>query len=285
MRPVAASREIALECKADPDAPAVPLDEHRVTQVLTNLLNNALKFTPAGGKVTMVVRESRAQPGFVEAAVRDTGRGIAADQRERIFDRLYQVNSGDAATGQGVGLGLYICRELARLHGGDIHVESAEGHGSVFTLRLPKDASARRSRVLVVDDDPALRGLLREVLEKADFNVSDAGDGAGALQAMRRQPPDLVLLDLHMPGRDGAETLRDIRRHWGQVPVIIHTGHTDGALMSRAMEFSPFTLLAKPCPPERLVRTVRALNQHHHGGRARAVAPHAAPVPELEVMP
>lgn len=138
----AAERGITLDCSAAPDLRPVPLDGSRITQVMTNLLNNALKFTPRGGAVSVRIENCPHDEIFQRVIVRDTGRGIPADQIERIFDRLYQVKSGDAASEVGIGLGLYICRELVRLHGGDIAVESTPGLGSTFTFTLPRCAPA-----------------------------------------------------------------------------------------------------------------------------------------------
>ena len=136
LQPAARESSIALHCSATPDLPDVTLDEHRITQVLTNLLNNALKFTPEGGSVEVRVGLCAAHPAL-EFAITDTGRGIPADQMEHIFDRLYQVKAGDATTAQGIGLGLYICREIVRLHGGEISVTSEPGAGSTFRFTLP----------------------------------------------------------------------------------------------------------------------------------------------------
>ena len=135
----------ALTCVAAADLPDVMLDEHRITQVLTNLISNALKFTPADGRVE--VRVAAPALAEIEFTVTDNGRGIPADHLEQVFDRLHQVKAGDASTGQGIGLGLYICRELVRLHGGDISVSSTLGAGSTFRFTLPvkpesPDASA-----------------------------------------------------------------------------------------------------------------------------------------------
>jgi CheY-like chemotaxis protein len=244
----------------------VLLDESRLTQVISNLLNNALKFTDAGGRVVVRVGWSIDRPDSVEVSVSDTGCGIPAEQLGRVFDRLYQVRSGDATTEQGIGLGLYICRELVRLHGGNISVDSELGAGTTFTFTLPKAAAAPASRspranLLVVDDDPAMREILSQVLEQAQFNVAMAEDGRAALQQIQRQVPDAVVMDLEMPGMDGPTTLREIRKHWGALPVILHTGRTDGPLLSQALEWSPFTVLAKPCPMEQLIQAVRGLER------------------------
>ncbi len=265
LRPAAMGKRIELSCEVEPGLPTVDLDESRITQVITNLLNNALKFTEPGGHIAARVSASPEQGDAVEVSVSDSGRGIPEEQLGRIFDRLYQVKSGDASTEQGVGLGLYICRELVRLHGGDISVESKVGTGSKFTFTLPLRPAPHRANLLLVDDDPAMREILCGVLERAQFTVATAEDGQSALQQIRRQMPDVVLMDLEMPGLDGPATLQEIRKHWGALPVILHTGHVDGPLLNRALEWSPFTVLAKPCPMEQLVRTVRGLDRRGQG--------------------
>ncbi len=267
----ASGKTIALECDIEPDLPKVELDENRITQVVTNLLNNALKFTEPGGRITVAVAASPDKHGHVEVSVSDTGRGIPPGQMERIFDRLYQIKTGDATTEQGVGLGLYICRELVRLHGGDIRVESQPGVGSTFTFTLPVTApEEHRSTLLLVDDDPAMREILSTILRRAEFDVQTAEDGREALQHIRKQKPDMVLMDLEMPGMDGPTTLQEIRREWGTLPVVLHTGHVDGPLLSRALEWAPFTVLSKPCPMDQLVQTVRDLDRHRSGDTSHA---------------
>ena len=261
LRPAAKGKRIELSCEVEPGLPVVSLDENRITQVITNLLNNALKFTEPGGRIVARVGASPEEPETLEVSVSDSGRGIPAEQLGRIFDRLYQVKSGDASTEQGVGLGLYICRELVRLHGGDISAESTVDVGSKFTFTLPLQPLLHRANLLLVDDDPAVREILSRVLERAEFTVSTAEDGESALQQIRRQMPDVVLMDLEMPGLDGPATLQEIRKHWRSLPVILHTGHVDGPLLTRALEWSPFTVLAKPCPLDQLVQTVRDLDQ------------------------
>lgn len=261
LSPAARGKNINLDFEEEPHLPAVHFDESRIAQVVTNLLNNALKFTPPGGSIIARVSQAPEQSDMLEVSINDSGRGILREQQERIFDRLYQVKSGDASTEQGIGLGLYICRELVRLHGGDISVESEVGVGSTFTFTLPKQAASQRANLLLVDDDPAMRDILRRILERAEFEVATAGDGEAALKQIHKQVPDMVLMDLEMPVMDGPTTLQEIRRRWGPIPVVLHTGHVDGPLLNRALEWSPFTVLSKPCSMDQLVQTMRGLER------------------------
>jgi PAS domain S-box-containing protein len=259
LQPAARGKNIELTLEAQSDLAPVLADASRLAQVVTNLLNNALKFTPEGGRISVQVGESLDSTAYAEVTIKDTGCGIPHEQLDRIFDRLYQVKTGDSSTEQGVGLGLYICRELVRLHGGDIAVESNLGAGSTFSFTVPLVGTRREASLLLVDDDPAMRDILRRVLEREHFTVATASDGHEALQAMRRHLPDVVLMDLEMPGMDGSTALEEIRKHWGAVPVILHTGHVGGELIHRAMQYRPSIVLSKPCPMDRLVETVRAV--------------------------
>jgi len=257
--PVAARKQIILHEEVQSDLPNFPFDENRLMQVLANLVNNALKHTPENGRVTITAGEAPEHPGSIQVCINDTGCGIAPAEAERIFERLYQVPLNDGGSPQGVGLGLYICRELVQSHGGKIWVESELGHGSTFSFVIPKEQASEAIHVLFVDDEARMRDLMRRALERQGFQVTTAEDGAVALEKMRQELPEVVITDLEMPNTDGVETLRQIRKNWGLLPVIILTGFPDTEIMRRAMEFSPFTLLAKPCPTEQLIETIRSL--------------------------
>lgn len=259
MGPVAARKQISLRGEVQPGPPIFPFDKNRMMQVLQNLVNNALKFTPEGGSITVTAGDALEQPGFSKICVKDSGQGIPAADLDRIFERLYQVRTAQEETQQGVGLGLYICRELVESHDGKIWVESVVGQGSTFCFIIPKTRRCEGTHVLVVDDDPLATQLLEQTLGRADFQVTTANNGQAALEQMAQQLPDIVIMDLEMPVKDGPQTLEEIRHRWGFLPVIILTGHVDEAIVARAMRFSPFTLLGKPCPTEQLVGTVRAL--------------------------
>jgi PAS domain S-box-containing protein len=260
-QPRAAEKKITLQAQIPPDLPDVPMDEVRITQVITNLLNNAIKYTPSEGTIVMKAGDAPASPELLEVSIADTGCGIRPEDQERIFDRLYQVKAGDATTEQGVGLGLYLSRELVQLHGGSIRVTSEVGKGSTFSFVLPRSRHFLHANVLVVEDDPDLLEMVRQILESERFNVRTARDGLEGLHEMRRQAPDIVMLDLAMPNLSGPAMLGEIRKDWGQIPVIVHTGFSDGELMKQALPFSPFTLLAKPCLAEQIVETVRRVQR------------------------
>jgi CheY-like chemotaxis protein len=157
---------------------------------------------------------------------------------------------------------------LVRLHGGEIDVESELGVGSTFTFSLGQQDPLRRYNLLLVDDDPALRDILCKVLEKADFEVATAEDGQAALLQIHRRIPDAVLMDLEMPVMDGPTAIQEIRKQWGEIPVVIHTGCVEGPLLNRALQLSPSNVVPKPCPMEQLVqimldlKPVRSASRH-----------------------
>ncbi len=135
MESIAAERDITLRSRIEEGLPAVRADEARVAQIVGNLLGNALKFTEPGGWIEL--RARRVDDAWVEVAVRDAGKGIAPEVKDRVFDRLFQVGNGDSVLESGLGLGLNICRDLVELHGGRIDVDSEVGRGSTFRFTLP----------------------------------------------------------------------------------------------------------------------------------------------------
>jgi signal transduction histidine kinase len=128
---------IALEPRFTPDLPEVTIDPLRITQVVSNLIDNGLKFTPEGGRVDIDVRMHPETKDWIQVSVSDTGKGIEKDHLPHIFERLYQVRDGSEQSRMGLGLGLFICREIVRLHGGDLTVTSQLGKGTTFTFSLP----------------------------------------------------------------------------------------------------------------------------------------------------
>ena len=262
-----------------PDEPLfVDADPTRMAQVVANLLHNAAKFTPEGGRITLTAAE---EEGRVALSVRDDGAGIAPEYLERIFELFAQgPPSLDRPLG-GLGLGLTLARRLAELHGGTLGAMSGGvGAGSEFVVRLPKAAragvegalgerkaadprAARASdagrRVLVVDDNADAREALRLLLEDEGHDVRIAGDGPSALESAARFPPEVVLLDIGLPGMDGYEVARALRSVPGSEHALIVAvsgyGQAEDRERSRIAGFDLHLL--KPVAPERLLEIVR----------------------------
>ena len=228
-RSLAAQKGIRLTTH-DAGAPAeVVLDRQRVRQVLVNLLGNALKFTVAG---EVRVETGGASDAELRIAVHDTGPGIAAEQQEAIFEEFRQAQGSLSGT----GLGLAISRRLARVMGGEISLQSEPGRGSVFHLRLPLDCRIPAAVVnagdqpadgqtvlFSVDDDPSVAPLLRKMLTGHGYHVV-ASTSPGTITAeVRSVQPAAILLDVHMPGRDGHDILRDLKSDpaTSEIPVIV----------------------------------------------------------------
>ena len=258
-------RGLQLAWYAAPAIPAVMADRDRVLQVLSNLLGNAVKFSPVGAEV-----ELRAEPrgGEVVFTVHDQGRGIAAEDLPRIFDRFWQ---GPLSRG-GAGLGLAIARGIVESHGGRIWAESTPGGGSTFSFSLPLSAKApaeavqpaagdgrgERLRVLIVDDHPAVRRGLRELLRRRPglVVVGEAATAAEALERTAELSPDVVLMDLNLPG-GGLDATRRIAREHPAAHVLILTAEPDDGCVRAALAAGARGYLRKSTDPASLVSAIR----------------------------
>ena len=256
---------------------AVLADEKRLRQVLLNLLGNAVKFTDHG-TVRLGVRrldttlDDRARLHF---EVQDTGIGISADDTQSIFEPFEQVGDSHRRAG-GTGLGLAISRQLVRLMGSDIHVESGPSVGSVFSFDLtvpigePAGLAARapprgitgyagkRRLVLIADDVQGNRDMLADLLRPLGFDTTEAADGAQVFLAMVEQPADLILMDMAMPVMDGLEATRRVRAHaaWSAVPIIAISANASDIDSSRCIEAGASAFLPKPIDRDALLDEV-----------------------------
>lgn len=209
-------------------------DPVRLAQVFSNLLVNAAKFTPAGGKIEVAIERERER---VRVTVRDSGRGIAGDQLRRIFEPFVQADRPRDALQGGLGLGLAIVKSLVERHGGEIRVYSAGvGRGSEFTVELPTierhevpstveapaPSSARgQVRVLVVDDNADIAELLSEALRIEGFQTAVEYDARTAIERWRSFAPHAAVLDVGLPEMDGYELAKQVRAEHGQDPTLI----------------------------------------------------------------
>ncbi|WP_308016536.1 response regulator [Jidongwangia harbinensis] len=224
----ALSRHKSLEVTVAAAPLPVFADRVRLRQIVTNLLSNAIKFTPEHGRIYLAARRVGAD---IAISVADTGPGIAAADQQRVFDEFQQVGEPHAAAA-GTGLGLALARRLVQAHGGRIELESIVGHGAKFTVYLPATSAHTASPgdlagacpgVLIVEDDPAAAQLLSAYLEKAGYRLHVARTGEEGLAAARACPPEVILLDVQLPGIDGWEVLARLKddERLRNVPVVI----------------------------------------------------------------
>jgi len=245
----------------------VDADEVRMEQVASNLIGNAIKFTPPGGRIAIEV-----EPLGESAVLRvsDTGSGIVENLIDKVFDSFVQgSNAIDRAQG-GLGLGLALVKALVQLHGGSVEVKSAgPGQGSVFTVRLPsirpaaRDAAAKQGedqrqrslrRILIVEDNEDGREALRTLLVLAGHEVHEAADGLSGIEAVAKLAPDLALIDIGLPGIDGYEVARRIRttEKGRAMRLIAISGYGQPGDRRRAMEAGFDAHLTKPVAIQRL---------------------------------
>jgi PAS domain S-box-containing protein len=270
---------LAFRCELEEPYPLrIRADDRRLRQVLINLLGNAVKFTPAGGDVQLEVRARRsaAQHWLITFAVIDTGIGIAEHELPRIFDPFYQVLERKA---EGIGLGLAITRRLVEAMAGELKVNSVPGKGTTFTLTLEtaelaggstlapaeppsvKGYRGARRTVLVADDHAENRAVLANYLAPLGFDVIEAVDGEEAVAAVVNNAPDIVLMDLVMPGLDGFEAVERIRalrlRTQPKVAAVSANAFEDARTRSLAQGCDAF--LTKPVDFDELRNTLGSL--------------------------
>jgi CheY-like chemotaxis protein len=284
MRPQAQAKSQALHLDADPGVPErVLADRTRVKQILFNLLNNAVKFSDRGVVVLDLHRASgedgRAELEFV---VTDTGIGMDQATLARLFQRFSQGDESRARRHGGAGLGLEISRSLARLMGGDVSARSVPGEGSSFSLRIPMrvvDAAPNAApalagpempaggtgmlRILVAEDHPVNRQYMAALLEGMGHQAHFAGNGLEAVQAVREQRFDIVLMDLHMPLLDGVAATLSIRgladSVSATVPIIALTADAFAQTRERGLLAGMNAFLTTPVSPVKLSATLRRL--------------------------
>ncbi|NTU79364.1 MAG: PAS domain S-box protein [Chloroflexales bacterium] len=294
----AKAKQIALSVTIDPQVAALYADERRLTQILVNLLANAVKFTPGEGAVGLEVRGD-AERHTITFTVWDTGIGIAEENLPRLFQPFVQIDSGLNRQYEGTGLGLSLVRRLTEAHQGWVGVESALGYGSRFSVTLPwsaepraptlaatapasacpqralrrsaaplstaqattPEAGAARPRILLVDDSTEHRQIIKDYLQAHGYAVRVAHNGLEALAMAREEPPAFVLMDIQMPKMDGLEAIRRLRddARLRAVPVLALTALAMPDDRKRCLDAGATAYLSKPIRLQDLLATIRAM--------------------------
>ena len=287
IRPAADAKSIRLQTILDPAAGPISGDADRLQQIVWNLLTNAVKFTPKGGRVQIRVQRV---DSHVEIVVTDSGVGISREFLPYVFDRFRQADASSTRIHGGLGLGLSIVHQLVDLHGGTVSVQSdGEGTGATFTINLPfvgvistqKESetvnpvysdeintldglpSLEGLKVLVVDDEADTRELIQQVLKECGSEVILSRSVAEALEALEKHKPDILISDLGMPDEDGYSLISKIRAlpldHGGHIPAAALTAYARAEDRMRVLRSGFQFHLPKPVDAAELVTVVASL--------------------------
>jgi CheY-like chemotaxis protein len=229
------------------------VDPDRITQTLTNLLGNAIKFSPRGTTVSLA---GSIAGGMFSFRIADEGRGVPLDKLETIFERFQQVDASDSRDKGGSGLGLAICRSIVNAHGGSIWAEPNSPCGTVFRFTVPlRQAEASftvsggdgKPRVLIVEDDADLARVLTTSLQRQGIPTQHVSTGQAAIDVCRRARPALLVLDLALPDIDGFAVVDTLRREPGllDVPVVVYSVTEVGAADRARLRLGPTSFLTK----------------------------------------
>lgn len=298
MAPRAAGKKQVLSIDIAPDLSARQLhgEAGHLEQVLHNLLDNAVKFTPPGGRIGLAVALQDENDASVQLRfeVWDTGIGIDRDNQRHLFSPFWQADSSLTRNHEGMGLGLAICKKLVdRMNEGELGLESEPGHGSTFWLRIRLDkarterhktsgnrfAHIRGARILVTEDNLLSQTILGGLLESAGAIVQYAHNGVEALEQLRKNRIELVLMDVQMPEMDGFETTRAIRNDpaLAELPVIALTAHASKENRRRCLDAGMNDFLGKPFTPAALYAKLAYWLPPRHDTEEQIVAPSKAP--------
>ncbi|MBN1780591.1 hybrid sensor histidine kinase/response regulator [bacterium] len=252
--PQARKKQIRLTWESN--APVVPLyaDENKIIQVLNNLLNNAFRFTNAGGSIHI---HARNHDTYIEFSVRDTGIGISEIDQKRLFSKFEQVERLNVSGYKGTGLGLSICKGLVEKHDGRIGVRSELGKGAVFFFTIPK---LPFPKVMIVDDEKEILQTIRAILKKDHFETVEAEDGMTALRLAVETRPSLILLDMHLGKMNGYELIGRLKQdsRTTQIPLVIVSGHpVSQEKLEQTQVQQEIPVIQKPFKIDELRRTVR----------------------------
>jgi CheY-like chemotaxis protein len=271
LAPNAENRDQMLNYRIEAGLPEIKGDPNRLTQVFTNLVGNAINYTPEGGEISVNVYGVE---GAIRADVIDDGIGISAEDISKVFERFYRADHPVVQESRGTGLGLPIVKMFVEMHGGRVWAESELDKGSTFTVLLPlptvqqgeegldqiwsqATVNMQKRLVLVADDDPDIAELVKLHLEQAGYQTIVAGRGVQVLEIARREHPDLIVLDILLPDMDGRAVLETLKAepNTSDIPVLILSIVADDG---GAFDLGAAGYLTKPIDEQELLGAVRA---------------------------
>ncbi|MEM8829122.1 MAG: PAS domain S-box protein [Cyanobacteria bacterium P01_G01_bin.19] len=267
--------------------PNIEVDERRIRQVLINLLNNAVKFTPENGRVTLEVTilppERTEDPSYLRFSVKDTGIGIAEKDLPKLFQPFVQIDSSLNRQYEGTGLGLFLVKRIIELHQGKVKVDSEVGSGCCFAIELPyqnlaednlapqpkpkpapilsSPASIASPLILLAEDNNANSSIISTYLKAKGYRVQIAHNGRKAIELAQAEPPELILMDIQMPDMDGLTAIEHIRvdSSLTQTPIIALTAFAMQEDRQKCLTAGANLYLAKPVRLKKLVRSIQKL--------------------------
>ncbi len=287
------TKKIRLGFESSLESAVLYFDRDKTEQILTNLISNAVKFTPEGGAVQVNVELAGEENEWLQIEVSDTGPGISEGQLQHIFDRFYQGDEASRIDEPGTGIGLALTRELVELHQGRITVSSQAGHGARFRIRLPfgkeerppqvieAEELDRENTLLLVEDNPDMRAFIREILA-GSYRVIEAADGQEGAEKAFEFIPDLIISDVMMPRKDGLE-LCDLLKNderTSHIPVILLTAKASVESRLAGLERGADDYLSKPFNREELLIRSRNLLELRRRLRVRYANLHPPGPPE-----
>ncbi len=258
--PVAKKQGQSITTQLPPSLPPVRADGNRVEQVISNLLDNALKFTPKKGEIKL---STRLDENNVIIEVQDTGPGMSRQEQDRIFEPYHRL-SNDKGRMSGLGLGLALCKRLVELHSGQIWVKSRPGKGALFGFSLPTDSVVRYEegpprtdrlwRVLIIEDDPQIVDSVSMAFQKdwPEAELISARMGKEGIEMVEVEKVDVVILDLSLPDIDGFDVLEQIRL-FSAIPIIIVTVRDEEADITRGLKLGADDYVTKPFKKKELL--------------------------------
>lgn len=231
-------------------------DEDKVMQIFNNLLSNALRYTSEGGTITLKISDHES---VVRCAVEDTGIGISSEDISKLFSKFEQVGRVHGPGYKGTGLGLAICKGLVKKHGGRIWIESKVGKGSKFIFELNK---VPFPKILIVDDEPSIIEIIHEFLKNDGYRIFEAANGFEAIKLATQEHPDIILLDMRLPGMNGYEIVGRLKqdRRTKDIPLIVISAYdVDQEKLSQSGEHTVFPIITKPFDQDTLRGCIRSI--------------------------